>query len=606
MTAFPYVHIFQVKGQIEEAFHSYKALLEQRREALMGQLEASHKRQELAIMELFHSVEKTIEKIEDGTKFAQRIVDNGNAPAILSVKKLVVDQLLYLISATPNPNLDVHLEFETNMGAFGDAVLKHFGYLKAPAGSLDSSASSAASLANNSFDVHGVGSLTSPHAASRFPAGGPAGMTPGGAAPQNVAGFVGNSPPRPFGGAIVGRENPAPGANEDLASIFLNANNNNNSNNAQFSGSARFRNSGFDDAPSVDAALAANNNNNNNSGQFGANLGLGSRVGAGGAFAPYPNESGSRAVTTVTSVANFKQPSAVTAGTGRTGASLLNADISTLSESQLSECMQQVGEQLGGAFDVSSLSPSMLANLAEGLAGTNILGNIDSLISMLGADSGAAATSINDVATSIASLSLGNQVHPQQQRPSPLPGHIAQQVRQQQQQQPPHPQQAQSRMGATSSTSPPGAHLHHGDHRSASRNSHSPSLSESGISMDGSSQSGGSAGSGNASIATRLGLAGNTVGNTGLNGGSNEAMAQALFKGGNLGGVSINPNGQICLNGQVIPGVNINHLSSPAMTQLLDALPGMGAASGVATSVASGQGLDSPHQHIPANSRALR
>ena len=46
----------QVKGQIEEAFHSYKALLEQRKEALMNDLESSHKRQELSIMELFHSV----------------------------------------------------------------------------------------------------------------------------------------------------------------------------------------------------------------------------------------------------------------------------------------------------------------------------------------------------------------------------------------------------------------------------------------------------------------------------------------------------------------------------------------------------------------------
>ena len=130
--------------------------------------------------------------------------------------------------------------------------------------------------------------------------------------------------------------------------------------------------------------------------------------------------------------------------------------------------------------------------------------------------------------------------------------------------------------------------------------------------MDGSSQSGGSAGSGNASIASRLGInnaAAAAAAAANFGGNDAAAAAQALFSKSDpaLGGVSINGNGQICLNGQAIPGVNINNLTGPAFSQLLEALPNnMGA--GIAGGSASSRNTMDPasHHQIPSNSRALR
>ena len=44
----------------------------------MAELEDIHTNQELSIMDVFHNVEKTIEKIEDGCKFAERVLKSGN------------------------------------------------------------------------------------------------------------------------------------------------------------------------------------------------------------------------------------------------------------------------------------------------------------------------------------------------------------------------------------------------------------------------------------------------------------------------------------------------------------------------------------------------
>ena len=47
-------------------------------EDTMAELEKLHSEQELNIMEVFHNVEKTMEKIEDGCKFADNVIEQGN------------------------------------------------------------------------------------------------------------------------------------------------------------------------------------------------------------------------------------------------------------------------------------------------------------------------------------------------------------------------------------------------------------------------------------------------------------------------------------------------------------------------------------------------
>lgn len=47
-------------------FQSYKAMLEKRQESLLSQLEQLHERQELSVMEMFHQIGSTVEKIDRG------------------------------------------------------------------------------------------------------------------------------------------------------------------------------------------------------------------------------------------------------------------------------------------------------------------------------------------------------------------------------------------------------------------------------------------------------------------------------------------------------------------------------------------------------------
>lgn len=73
-----------------------------------------------------HNVEKTIEKIEDGCKFTERILKNGNSIQILMLKKLIANQLLSL-NSTPKPEVNTTIEFKTDDVVFAEAVRKTFG-----------------------------------------------------------------------------------------------------------------------------------------------------------------------------------------------------------------------------------------------------------------------------------------------------------------------------------------------------------------------------------------------------------------------------------------------------------------------------------------------
>lgn len=81
-------------------------------------------------MEIFHNIEKVIEKIDDGCKFAQRILEHGNCAEILSMKKLIASQLLSLINNTPKPDVNINIEFVTDNEKFETAVREWFGTFK--------------------------------------------------------------------------------------------------------------------------------------------------------------------------------------------------------------------------------------------------------------------------------------------------------------------------------------------------------------------------------------------------------------------------------------------------------------------------------------------
>ena len=71
----------------------------------MAELEDIHSSQEDSIMHVFHNVGKTIEKIEDSCKFADRILTSGNCTEVLLMKRLITTQLLSLVNNTTVPDV---------------------------------------------------------------------------------------------------------------------------------------------------------------------------------------------------------------------------------------------------------------------------------------------------------------------------------------------------------------------------------------------------------------------------------------------------------------------------------------------------------------------
>ncbi|XP_047121481.1 LOW QUALITY PROTEIN: B-box type zinc finger protein ncl-1-like [Schistocerca piceifrons] len=115
------------KDLIHETFHSYKAVLEKCRDKALEDLTKIHKSKELKIMDTYNSIEKTMEKINDACKFTSRLLEHGNIVEILSLKKLVGAQLLYLINNTPKPDVTTTIEFNTDINKFEDAIKATFG-----------------------------------------------------------------------------------------------------------------------------------------------------------------------------------------------------------------------------------------------------------------------------------------------------------------------------------------------------------------------------------------------------------------------------------------------------------------------------------------------
>ncbi|KFM56989.1 Brain tumor protein, partial [Stegodyphus mimosarum] len=120
------------RSYIEETFQSYKAILERQQEQLLKELDSIHSSQELQIMETFHNVEKTIEKIDDACKFAERLLSCGNTLEILSLIHIVGTQLLSLINNTPKLDISVGIAFETDEKKFEASIQEHFGKVKKP------------------------------------------------------------------------------------------------------------------------------------------------------------------------------------------------------------------------------------------------------------------------------------------------------------------------------------------------------------------------------------------------------------------------------------------------------------------------------------------
>lgn len=115
------------RALIEETFQSYKALLEKCRDGALEDLNKLHSEQELKIMETMHSMEETMDRLEESSQFAGRLLEHGNAAEVLSLRKVVGARLTALVASTPSNDLTVNLEFHTDFNKFETALKATFG-----------------------------------------------------------------------------------------------------------------------------------------------------------------------------------------------------------------------------------------------------------------------------------------------------------------------------------------------------------------------------------------------------------------------------------------------------------------------------------------------
>ncbi|XP_055613192.1 B-box type zinc finger protein ncl-1 [Uranotaenia lowii] len=112
---------------INESFQSFKAVLEKCRDNALKNLEKLHSERELKIMEMFHTVEKTTERIENAGKFTKKVLDQANGPELLSLKKMISNQFTSLMGSTPKVDISFALEFQTGYEKFEQAAPELFG-----------------------------------------------------------------------------------------------------------------------------------------------------------------------------------------------------------------------------------------------------------------------------------------------------------------------------------------------------------------------------------------------------------------------------------------------------------------------------------------------
>ena len=95
---------------------------------MLKELDSIHSAEELAIMDLYHGVEKAIDQMDTACRFTDRVLAHGNGVEILSMKKHVNGQLLSLINSVPHLESNATIFFETDSDAFVSSVSATFGH----------------------------------------------------------------------------------------------------------------------------------------------------------------------------------------------------------------------------------------------------------------------------------------------------------------------------------------------------------------------------------------------------------------------------------------------------------------------------------------------
>ncbi|ESO04923.1 hypothetical protein HELRODRAFT_111386 [Helobdella robusta] len=117
---------------IKETFQSFKATLEKRKDDLIKELEDIHSEKELTVMEMFHNLGKTVDKMEDACKFMERLVEHADAVEMMAVSKIVRAQMALLNDEVPRSDMSVKIEVESDPNKFAEATRQFFCAFKRP------------------------------------------------------------------------------------------------------------------------------------------------------------------------------------------------------------------------------------------------------------------------------------------------------------------------------------------------------------------------------------------------------------------------------------------------------------------------------------------
>lgn len=97
---------------------------------MITELEAVHSEKELAIMDMFNSLEKSGEKMTDTCKFVDRSIEHADAVELLSVSKLIKSRMQAIGEEMPHSELSVKIELEFDGEKFAQATKDYFCSLK--------------------------------------------------------------------------------------------------------------------------------------------------------------------------------------------------------------------------------------------------------------------------------------------------------------------------------------------------------------------------------------------------------------------------------------------------------------------------------------------
>ncbi|KAG5898303.1 hypothetical protein JTB14_022992 [Gonioctena quinquepunctata] len=112
---------------INESYQSYKAVLEKCRDEALEELNEMYHERELKIMKETDGLGRTINNIEDACRFTSHLLDNGTAPEIMYLKKIVSSRLLALNANSSQMEHYFSIEFKSDFSSFEQVTKDQFG-----------------------------------------------------------------------------------------------------------------------------------------------------------------------------------------------------------------------------------------------------------------------------------------------------------------------------------------------------------------------------------------------------------------------------------------------------------------------------------------------